>query len=397
MRVLISGASIAGPTLAYWLVRHGHTPTVVELAPQPRTSGYPIDVRGPAVRVAERMGVLPRIRDLGVDTERIDFVDAANRTRSTMDMRGLRNASGSRDIELLRGDLVATLYDATRHDVEYRFGDSIRTLSQDDTGVAVEFDRGDAERFDIVVGADGLHSQVRTLAFGPEADMLKYLGLHVGGAAVSSRYGTTDRCVLYNTPGKAAGVYRFGPDAFAIFLFRTPEPLRYDHRDPAAHKRLLASAFAGERWQVADLLADVVAADDFYFDSVSQIRLPAWSRGRVVLAGDAGYGPSLLSGSGTTLAMVGAYLLAGELAGAATHARAFARYETIHRPLVRRAQRSAGSGGGVLVPRTKAAIRRRNLIVNWSGPQLALARLTKHLPKHTIALPNYEYPTVGAE
>lgn len=389
MRVLISGASVAGPTLAYWLARHGHEPTVVELAARPRAGGYPIDVRGQAVLVAERMGLLPALREYAVDTEQVDFVAADGRVRSTMPMRRLRAAASVRDLELLRGDLVRILHDATSDDVDYRFGDSIRTLRQDAAGVDVEFESGAAQRFDVVIGADGLHSQVRSLAFGPEADVTRYLGMYVGGAAVDPAFGVADRCVLHNVPGRAAGVYRFGSAAAAIFLFRTERPLHYDHRDVDVHKGLVADAFADGDWRVPELLADVLAAPDFYFDSVSQIRMPAWSNGRVALVGDAGYGPALLSGSGTTLAMAGAYLLAGELATADTPQLAFAAYEARHRPSVRRAQGSVGPAGAFMVPATEAAIRRRDRLVNWSGPQMAMARLSRYLPRRRVTLPGY--------
>ncbi|HEY3748838.1 MAG TPA: FAD-dependent monooxygenase [Pseudonocardiaceae bacterium] len=389
MRVLISGASVGGPTLAYWLAGHGHAVTVVDVAPGLRDSGYPIDVRGPAIDVAGRMGVLDQVRALSVDTERVDFVGARGTT--SLGMRALREAAGVEDLELLRGDLVRTLYDATKAAVEYRFGDSIRSLTQDDAGVSVEFEHGAGERFDIVVGADGQHSNVRRLAFGPEERYTKYLGCYVAVAAVDPRFGIADRCVLYNVPGKAAGVYRFGDTASAIFLFRSKAPVRYDHRDVDEHKRLLAREFAGVGWQAVDLLADATSADDFYFDSVSQIRMPEWSRGRVVLVGDACHAPALLSGAGTTLAMVGAYRLAGELAEGGPE-QAFARYQAAHRPLVTRSQRSAGTGGAMLVPATALAIRGRDLLTRLSGPQLLAARLSRYLPNRRTTLPDYPAP-----
>jgi 2-polyprenyl-6-methoxyphenol hydroxylase-like FAD-dependent oxidoreductase len=359
---------------------------VVEVAPELRGSGYPIDVRGPAIQVAERMGLLGRIRELSVDTAGVDFVGDGGRTVS-LNMRRLRVAAGVRDLELLRGDLVRTLYEATADDVEYRFGDSVASVNQDERGVVVDFDSGATDRFDVVIGADGLHSNVRRQVFGPETGFRKYLGLYVAGASVGAGLGVPDRCVLYNVPGKAAGVYRFGDTATAIFLFRTAE-LDYDYRDVAQHKDIVAGQFAGVA-HMAPVLRDAVAADDFYFDSVSQIRMPSWSRGRVALAGDAGYGPALLSGSGTTLAMAGAYLLAGELSAGGSPSQAFARYEAALRPMVTRAQRSAGTGGGLLVPATAGAIRRRNAVSRLTGPQWAAARLSRYLPRQRTELPEF--------
>jgi 2-polyprenyl-6-methoxyphenol hydroxylase-like FAD-dependent oxidoreductase len=303
-------------------------------------------------------------------------------------MRRIRVAGGNTDIEVGRGDLVRALYAATKNDVEYRFGDSVRSIAQDGSGVDVTFEHGPADRYDLVVGADGLHSQVRALAFGPESDYLRYLGLYAGGALVDPKYGVADRCLLYNVPGRAVAVYSFGDEAGALFLFRRPEPLNYHHRDAEQHKQLVADAFAGDGWLVPELLRDVRASADFYFDSVSQIRMRTWSRGRVTLVGDAGYGPALLSGSGSSLAMVGAYVLAGELAGGEG---ALARYEAAHRPLVARAQRSATSGGGVLVPRTRGAIGRRDLLGRLSWLQVAAARLGRRRPGAGLA----EYPVAS--
>ncbi|MGJ6969588.1 FAD-dependent monooxygenase [Streptosporangium sp. G11] len=384
--VLISGASAAGPTLTYWLARHGFRPVVVERAPSPREGGYPIDVFDPAVEVARRMDILPSLRQARVEMTELSFVDGAGRRRAGIDSRALPN----RGIELPRGDLVRILHDVTRNDVEYVFGDSISTMEEDGDGVDVTFESGGTRRFDLVVGADGLHSLTRALALGEEARFIHHLGYYVAAADVGKEMGLHDKVVMYNEPGKMAGVYSYLDRATAIFVFRHPELHGDDHRDPDRQRRVLAEAFADASWRVPDLLAQVTSAPDFYFDSVSQIKMPRWSSGRVTLAGDAAHCPALLSGHGTTLAMLGAYVLAGELhAAAGDHHVAFARYEEKHRKVVERGQSSVSQGAGLLVPGSASAIRVRNLLAPLSGALIVANRLASLLPRRTPVLEDY--------
>lgn len=379
-KVLVSGASLAGPTLAYWLTRNGFEVTVVERAEKPRTGGSPIDVRGPAVDVAAKMGVLPEIEAARTNTQGIEFVDGAGKRVAVVGADVGAEEAGH-DIELEREDLVNILLGAARDDVEYVFEDSITTFAQDDGGVDVTFTRGDERRFDFVVGADGLHSAVRRLAFGEESRFVHHLGLYVAIVDVDARFARKDWGVMHNSPGKLAGVYSFHGKAAAVFMFRSPE-LSYNYRDLDEQKKLLAAAYEGESWQVPGLLDALRAADDFYFDSVSQVRMTPWSRGRVSLVGDAGYCPALLSGMGTSLAMVGASVLAAELAASpGDHARAFARYDELHRPLVDKAQASVSQGARLLVPPTNAAIWRRNQLAKVIPLAFAARRLAQRVTR----------------
>lgn len=371
MRVLISGASLAGPSLAFWLVRAGHEVTVVERAAQPRRGGSPIDVRGAAVDVADRMGLLPAIAAARTHTEGIEVVDVRGRRRAIFPTE-VYAEPGGRDIELERGDLVDLLYEASRDGADYRFEDSIASLAQDDGGVDVTFVHGAPERYDLVVGADGTHSIVRRLVFGEEPRFLRHLGLYGALAAVDPALGRENWGVLHNVPGKLAGVYRYHGKADAVFMFRSPE-LSYDHHDQDQQKKLLTDAYAGGGWHVPALLESVRAADDLYFDSVNQVHLPTWSSGRVTLVGDAAYCASPLSGMGTTLAMVGAEVLADALAAGPLD-EAFARYERVHRPLVEKAQASVSRGAGLLVPETGFAIWRRDQLTKVMPALVALRR-----------------------
>jgi 2-polyprenyl-6-methoxyphenol hydroxylase-like FAD-dependent oxidoreductase len=359
--VLISGAGIAGPTLAYWLARHRFRPTVVEHAVAPRSSGSPVDVRGRAVEVAERMGVMPRIRQAGTDVTGISFVNATGRRVGRVNLRALQQAAGSREVELPRGDLASILYQASREHAEFLFNDTIVALDEDEHGVGVTFDRAQPRRFDLVVGADGLHSAVRQLAFGPESDFVRHMGIYVATMRLDGSIGRGREVVMYNTPGRAVAIHPSRGDALAFFAFRSPAVPDFDYRDTSQHKRLLAAAFADAAWQVPELLERVGAADDLYFDSVGQVRVSPWWRGRVALVGDAASCVSLF-GDGTSLAMAGACTLAEALAASpGDHRLAFGRYEARHRTLVDPRQRNIAREASLLIPATRRGILARNL------------------------------------
>ncbi|WP_433517216.1 FAD-dependent monooxygenase [Nonomuraea sp. CA-143628] len=346
-RILISGASIAGLTLAHWLARHGFKPTVVERAPALRSGGNGVDVRGNAVEVIERMGLLPRVRELATDVHGMKFVDAADRAVARIDTRDPAS------VEIMRGDLVALLHEVT--DAEYLFGDSILGLEQDDDGVTVTFEHAPARRFDLVIGADGMHSTTRHLAFGPEERFVQHKDHYFAFANADASLGEDRWVTMFNTPGKMTGIYRSGnhAQAKAYFIFRSA-PLHYDHRDVAEHKRLISEVFADEEPRRTRELLDAALADpDFYFDALGQVRMDSWSNGRVALVGDAAWCASPASGAGAELALVGAYRLAGELAAAGgDHRIAFARYDLAHRPLVDKKQQ-IGPNVRLMVPKTE--------------------------------------------
>ena len=340
MNILISGASIAGPALAYWLREHGCAVTVVERSPEPRPGGYKIDVRGRAMEVLARMGIADEVRKHHTDMRGGSFLDRNGRTIVEMDADtvGFREPT---DVEILRGDLARILRDATEG-VEYVYGDSITALTEQADGVTVEFERSLARRFDLVIGADGLHSTVRALAFGPEEGFLRSLGHHIAIFSVPNLLDLDRWETIQAEKGRTLNVYstRQDTEAKAAFMFASPG-LSYDRRDLARQRQLLAEIFAPHGWIASRLLAAMPDAPDFYFDGMSVVEMDRWSTGRVVLVGDAAYGPSPASGQGTSLALVGAYVLAHELVAHGDHKSAFVAYEERMRHFVAVNQKQA--------------------------------------------------------
>ncbi|MDV3129962.1 FAD-dependent monooxygenase [Mycobacterium sp. 21AC1] len=371
MHVLISGAGIAGLTGALGLGRRGHDVTVVEYADHFRLEGTPVDIRGEAIETVDRMGLLEKIHAHRLQmSESSRFVDADGAPVGRVPLAD----NGSDDIEILREDLVRILADALPDAVTIRFGDSIQTLTDDGDDVHVGFESGRTGRYDLVLGADGQHSAVRSLVFGPEQDYLRHLGVYFALANLPADVWSEHANSIYNVPDRLAGIFRYKNKTVAVFEFRS-EPLDYDHRDLEAQKQILLDAFAGHSsWKIPQLLDAARADPEFFFDAASQIHLPSWHRGRVALIGDAGYCPAFLSGRGTSLALTGAHFLAEELqAGGQAHiadlTAAFERYEARQRPHVTFAQGIVDRGRDHLLPATWAEIAARNTRLQSSGHQ----------------------------
>ena len=349
-RILISGASIAGPALAFWLRRYGFNPTIVERAPTIRPGGYAVDFRGASICVLERMGLLPDVQRMQTRIGAITIVDQNNKKLASMP-----DGFTSGELEILRGDLAGIFHEATREGAEYIFDDSIASIQETDSGVNVVFERGGRRSFDLVVGADGLHSKVRSLAFGEEANFVRYLGYYVSIFTIPNHLKLDRSGLYYGTLGKKVGIFNSGDpkESKASFFFAT-EPLTYERRDTEQQKRILREHFQQELWEVPHLLEFMEFAPDFYFDSISQVKMERWSTGRCVLLGDAAHCASPLSGMGTGMAVLGAYILAGELAEAGgDYTIAFARYESLMRDFVKKCQELADGGTDWFVPRTR--------------------------------------------
>ncbi|MGN6369781.1 MAG: FAD-dependent monooxygenase [Phycisphaerae bacterium] len=361
-RVLIVGAGIAGPALAYWLARWGFDVLVVEIAPAPRTGGYVIDFWGAGFDVAERMGILPELRNHDVGIEELQLVDAHGRTAASFKVSVLRKLVRNRYMTLARSSLAAVLFEHSRTAVAYRFGDTVEEIHQDESGVDVLFRSGTRDRFDAVIGADGLHSIVRRLTFGDEERFTRFLGYCVAAITVDAYpHRTPHAYVTYGTPGNQVARYLM-PDGRTgvLFIF---EHSSHTPRERAAQVELVRETFQNEGWECAELVQAIDKTEDFYFDVVSQVRLPAWSKGRVALLGDAASCPSLISGQGSALAIAGAYVLAGELRRAAGEwSTGFQQYEKKLRSFIEGKQNSAGRFAASFVPDSRWGIWMRNQV-----------------------------------
>ncbi|MGW7683961.1 FAD-dependent monooxygenase [Kribbella sp. NPDC054772] len=340
--VLVAGASIAGPALAHWLRRRGAEVTVVERAPGIRPGGQAVDARGVAKEVIRRMGLDAAVRAACTDTAGAHTVDADGNVLETYRADDDGGDGYIAEIEILRGDLSQVLYDDTRDGVEYIFDDRIAELTQDADGVDVTFASGARRRFDLVIGADGLHSSLRATIFGPREQFIRHLGLVLAFYSVPNEFGL-DRWMLDyqdRESGQSAGLRPIQDATRAMAIFSFPAAgLDVDYRDIEGQKALLREHMAGLGWLTPRILAHLDDTPDFYLDQVAQVVMARWYDGRVGLIGDAAFSASPMSGQGTGLALVGAYVLAGELAAAGWHPEAgFAAYQARMRAMVEASQ-----------------------------------------------------------
>ncbi|MEW9700402.1 FAD-dependent monooxygenase [Paenibacillus sp. SI8] len=362
-RVLISGASIAGPALAYWLHRYGFEVTIVERAASLRRGGFGVDIRGAAISVLERMGILDQVRAADTHMTGVYFVNDNGKIKGQISEASIGNQTGL-DIEVMRDDLTEIMFRLTKDTVNYIWNDSITAIHEDEEGAEVHFVYGKPQTFDLVIGADGLHSNVRKLIFGEEKQFKRSLGCYISIFTTRNFLNLNHSQQLFTTPGKTVGIYSANDntEAKGMFIFQSG-PLQYDRHNPEEQKKLVADTFGSETgWETQKLLHAMKDADDFYFDEICQIHMPVWSKGCVALVGDAAYGPSPLSGQGTSLALVGAYVLAGELKLAqGNYTKAFAAYEQEMRPFVERNQKIGRTAAGGMVASSSLKI----MLQNW--------------------------------
>jgi 2-polyprenyl-6-methoxyphenol hydroxylase-like FAD-dependent oxidoreductase len=395
-RVLICGAGIAGPTLAYWLAHYGLQPTIVEQAAGLRTGGYIIDFWGAGYDIAERMELLPELNLKGYKVREVRVVDASGKKVVGFSTDAISEITEGRFLSLPRGDLAATIFRKIEGKVETVFDDSVAGIEQSDKTVLVKFERGGEREFDLLVGADGLHSRVRELVFGADGRFEKYLGYKVAAFA-NEGYRARDELayIMYTQVGQQ--VARFAMrDNRTMFLFTFADedsslPLASDVR---AQKALLRSRFEHSGWECPQILDKLDACNDLYFDRVSQIRMDTqpelWTRGRVILVGDAAFCVSLLAGQGSALAMVAAYILAGELYRArGEYILAFHAYQKLFAPFVRQKQNAALRFRNLFGPRSRTALAVRNKVMNLMRvPWVARVAFSRDLLDE-IAVPNY--------
>jgi 2-polyprenyl-6-methoxyphenol hydroxylase-like FAD-dependent oxidoreductase len=392
MKIAINGAGVAGPALAYWLHRNGHESTLIERAPALRTGGYVIDFWGVGYTVAERMGLLPDVLRAGYMFHELRFVDDQGHREGGFSVDVFQKTTQGRLTSVPRGDLASVIYKAVEGKVETLFGNSIRAIDEHEEGVDVTFDDGSSRAFDLVVGADGLHSRVRKLVFGPEEEFAKDLGYRVATFMIDG-YRPRDEglYIIHGAPGRQCArlALRNGRTAFLLVfradLMQGPEPASV-----AETRALLREVFGGMGWECPQILDAMWDVGDIYFDRVSQIRMPVWSKGRTILIGDAAAAVSLLAGEGTGLALAEAYVLAGELERAkGDHVQAFRSYERLLRPFLKDKQKAAEGFASSVVPETQFGM----WIRNQATKIMRLPKMTEMLMGGTMRddfdLPDY--------
>lgn len=386
VKALISGAGIAGPALAYWLVRRGIETTVVERAPALRSGGQAVDFRGPIHRaVLERMGIWEAIHAERTRPQKFVLLDPRCAPCAT-----LPEAMMAGDVEILRGDLSRILFERTRTAVDYRFGDRVSVLEQHADRVSVRFEQGGAQQFDFVIGADGLHSGIRALTFGNERGFLKHRGYRIATFEMPNVLGAHGTAVNYALPRRGAAIFPVSARVARALLIHAAPEFGEERGDIEVQRSALARTFAGMGWYVPDVLAALEHATDLYLDAIATVHLPHYARGRVALLGDAAYGGTL-GGQGTSLAIVGAYVLAGELGSGQDPSAAFVRYERRMRAYAQRCQKGAMRVGSFFAPKTRLGLNLRNAMYAWltaARRQAWFERMVKEAASD-FALPEY--------
>ncbi|MFC3052840.1 FAD-dependent monooxygenase [Kordiimonas pumila] len=392
-KVLISGASITGPTLGFWLHKYGFDVTIIERSDSIRMGGYPIDVRGTAIDVIERMGLLPALQKEHIQSRLITFIGATDKIIGEVDYETLAGAEG-RDVELPRGRMSSLLYDATRDNINYVFGESIKALKDDGDGVDIEFESGKKDRYDFVLAGDGLHSNTRRLILGPEKQFSKYLGYCFGICTIPNTYGFSKEAKVRTSVGQSAMVYAIGDQDILhiLFVYKRPEPTREELSNAELQRQSIKQAFGNQSWMLPELLKAMENSDDLYFDAMQQIHMPKWSSGRVALCGDAAYGPSFFSGQGTSTSIVGAYVLASELAAHSDYAEAFKAYEATAREFIEANQATASDGADIFGPETAFKLWMRNNMIRLAPllARLGLVSRSSRKIHSSLKLPDYD-------
>ena len=363
MRIAISGAGNAGTTLAYWLLKAGHDVTLIERAPELRTGGYIVDFWGLGYTLAEKMGLKDQVQREGYHQKEVRFVDDASKRAGGFSTEVVHELTGGRFTTIRRGALVKIVYDLIKDEIETIFDNSIASIEETESAVSVTLENAGRRDFDLLVGADGLHSKVRALHFGPEADFETYMGYAVAAFEVTG-YRPRDELIYVIHPTASHQLARFAlrDDRTLFLLIFRADPKAADARLSAAQvKSLLKSEVRGVGWEAPQILRHMDGVDDVYFDRMSQIRMPGWHKGRVALVGDAAAAVSLLAGEGTGLAMVEAYVLAGELHRAGSDVtQALANYESRLRKFIDGKQKTAAKSSGTSAPKTELGVWLRN-------------------------------------
>jgi 2-polyprenyl-6-methoxyphenol hydroxylase-like FAD-dependent oxidoreductase len=392
--VLISGVGISGPTLAFWLKAAGFEPTLIERAPALRAGGYVIDFWGLGYDIAERMGLANDIERIGYHMREMRIVNDRSERVAGFGTKVFRDLTGGHFVTLGRSDLSQLLFEKIKGTTEVIFGNEIVGLQERTDCVQVQFKQSGKRRFDLVIGADGLHSNVRRLVFGPQDQFEKRLGYLVAAFEIQGyRPRDEDVYVIYGEPGRMLGRFALrGDRTLFLFVFSEVDPLPA-MLDLTAQKAILRKRFGDGQWECPRILAELDRTHDLYFDRVSQIKMGRWSKGRVALVGDAAFCVSLMAGQGSALAMTAAYVLAGELAETrGSHEDAFSKYEELLRPYIGSKQQGAERFAAAFAPKTEWGLFLRNQVIKaFAIPGLARLAFGRDIIDR-LPLPDYAWP-----
>ena len=395
--VLICGAGISGPTLAFWLQAAGFRTTLVENAPALRTGGYVIDFWGLGYDIADRLGLASDIERVGYHMRELQIVNDRGKRVAGFGTRVFRELTGGRFVTLGRSDLSRLLFEKIKRTTEVIFGDEIIDLQDNVDGVQVRFKHRGERRFDLVIGADGLHSTVRKLVFGPQELFEKHLGYIVAAFEVCGyRPRDEDVYVIYSEPGRMVARFALHDDrTLFLFVFVADVGSAKAMTDLSAQKAVLRERFGTDRWECHRILGELDRTQDLYFDRVSQIKMKRWSKGRVALVGDAAFCVSLMAGQGSALAMTAAYVLAGEIAkGGGRHDEAFGKYEGLLRAYIGSKQQGAERFAAAFAPKTRFGLFLRNQVIKaFAVPRLARLAFGRDIID-TLQLPDYGWPAL---
>ena len=358
LNVLVSGASFAGLSTAYWLNQLGYEVTIVEIGNGLKYGGSPVDIRDGTIDAVRRMGFYERIRARSLKPRRTYFNNASDVVVATISPE----MGEGEEYEIERDTLLEIMFDELSDEIEVIFGDSISSLEQNESHVRVSFKSGEPRTFNLVIGCDGNHSSIRKMVFGPESDYAVFLQTYFGISIVDKLLIETDTTQIYNVPGKAVMLNAYNHKTDIAFCFFSADEIQYDYRDQEQHRRIIHEQFFNEKWRTRKVLEDALQCENFYFDKFCQIKMPSWSKGRVALVGDAAYCATPAAGMGGSLAMVGATALADAFVKHEGNVElALKEYDRSLRPFVEKVHANAIDFGlEMLVPRTEAAIRERN-------------------------------------
>jgi 2-polyprenyl-6-methoxyphenol hydroxylase-like FAD-dependent oxidoreductase len=361
-KILVSGASFAGLSTAYWMNKLGYNVAVVEIAEGLKKGGTPVNIEGNTVGIVKRMGIFDKIRSNNITTEVMEFKNSDDVTERSMFLENDSDQPAKEEYQIERNVLLNIMFEAVKDDVEFIFGDSIVSLKEENDGIDVVFKGGSKRSVDLLFGCDGIHSAVRKYCFGDETEFLHFLEAYFSITIVDKLLIRENTLQLYNEPGKAIMLNTYNKKTDIVLCFSSEKEIPYDYRDEEQQRNMILNQFAGVGWRAPVLLAEVKKAKTFYFDKLCQIKMPSWTKGRVALVGDAGYCASPAAGKGGSLAIDGAAALADAFQKChGIFELAFQEYNESFRPFIEEVQANVVSFGvEFLIPRTTEAIRERN-------------------------------------